>query len=185
MCQRAEQGLPLLGICNGFQVLCEAHLLPGALIRNASQTFLCKDQQLRVETNDTVWTSAYAPGEVITIVLKNGEGNYQADRRTLERLEGDNLVVFRYLAATPTVRSTTSPASPRPAQRRGSHAAPGAQRGELTVQHRRPRDLRSIEGFLAEWVEFTQARGDGRLRPVIPVAAFAFRDSFGAVADTV
>lgn len=98
---RANKGMPVLGICNGFQILCEAHLLPGALIRNAGQTFVCKDQLLRVETIDTVWTSAYTPGEIINIVLKNGEGNYQADPETIKRLEGEKQVVFRYVEGNP------------------------------------------------------------------------------------
>ncbi|WP_432560644.1 phosphoribosylformylglycinamidine synthase subunit PurQ [Granulicoccus sp. GXG6511] len=99
--KRADRGLPLLGICNGFQVLCEADLLPGALIRNTTQTFVCRDQKLRVETNDTVWTAGCAPGDVITIVLKNGEGNYQADRETIARIEGEDQVVFRYVDGNP------------------------------------------------------------------------------------
>lgn len=99
--RRAEQGMPVLGICNGFQVLCEAHLLPGALIRNQHQTFICRDQQLRVETNDTVWTAAFEPGQEITIALKNGEGRFIADDETLDRLEGENQVVFRYISGNP------------------------------------------------------------------------------------
>ncbi|BAK33695.1 phosphoribosylformylglycinamidine synthase 1 [Microlunatus phosphovorus NM-1] len=93
----AKQGMPVLGICNGFQVLCEAHLLPGALIRNERQTFICRDQRLRVESVDTTWTSAFAKDQEITIVLKNGEGRYVADVDTLARLEGEGRVVFRYL----------------------------------------------------------------------------------------
>ncbi|MDN5727125.1 MAG: phosphoribosylformylglycinamidine synthase subunit PurQ [Propionibacteriales bacterium] len=93
----ADQGMPVLGICNGFQVLCEAHLLPGALIRNDVQRFVCRDQQLRVETTDTVWSQDFTAGQEITIVLKNGEGNYVADVETLARLEGEGQVVFRYL----------------------------------------------------------------------------------------
>ena len=95
--QAAEQGLPVLGICNGFQVLCESHLLPGALIRNDVRTFVCRDQKLRVESIDTVWTGAFEPGQEITIVLKNGEGNYQASAETLRKLEDNDQVVFRYL----------------------------------------------------------------------------------------
>jgi phosphoribosylformylglycinamidine synthase subunit PurQ / glutaminase len=94
---KAQQGLPLLGICNGFQVLCESHLLPGALMRNEKQQFTCLDQRLRVETSDTVWTCDFTVGQEITVVLKNGEGNYQADAETLKRLEDNNQVVFRYL----------------------------------------------------------------------------------------
>jgi phosphoribosylformylglycinamidine synthase I len=93
----ADTGMPVLGICNGFQVLCEAHLLPGALIRNERQTFLCRDQRLRVETVDTTWTSAFDRGQEITIVLKNGEGRFIADADALARLEGEGQVVFRYL----------------------------------------------------------------------------------------
>ncbi|GAB3622721.1 phosphoribosylformylglycinamidine synthase subunit PurQ [Mariniluteicoccus endophyticus] len=99
--RRAEQGMPVLGICNGFQVLCEAHLLPGALIRNDVRTFVCRDQGLRVETNDTVWTNRFDDGDEITIVLKNGEGNFQADAETVKRLEGENQVVFRYIGGNP------------------------------------------------------------------------------------
>ncbi len=94
--KRAGEGLPVLGICNGFQVLCEAHLLPGALVRNDVRTFVCRDQGLRVESNDTVWTSRFDRGQRITIVLKNGEGRYLADDETLARLEGEDQVVFRY-----------------------------------------------------------------------------------------
>ncbi len=93
----AESGLPVLGICNGFQMLCESHLLPGAMIRNASRHFICTDQRLRVESSDTTWTCDFTAGEEITIVLKNGEGNYVADPETLHRLEDNNQVVFRYL----------------------------------------------------------------------------------------
>jgi len=99
--QGAEQGLPVLGICNGFQVLCESHLLPGALIRNDVRTFVCRDQPLRVDSVDTVWTNAFTPGQQITIVLKNGEGGYVADPDTITRLEGENQVVFRYQQDNP------------------------------------------------------------------------------------
>ena len=95
--RQANTGLPVLGICNGFQVLCEAHLLPGALVRNNVRHFTCLDQRLRVESDDTVWTWDFAQGQEITIVLKNGEGSYMADDETLARLEGENQVVFRYL----------------------------------------------------------------------------------------
>ena len=93
----AKKGMPVLGICNGFQLLCEAHLLPGAMIRNAGQQFICRDERLRVETIDTTWTCAFEKGQEITIALKNGEGNYQASAETLKQLEDSDRVVFRYL----------------------------------------------------------------------------------------
>ncbi|MFZ5870348.1 MAG: phosphoribosylformylglycinamidine synthase subunit PurQ [Actinomycetota bacterium] len=97
----AREGLPVLGICNGFQILCEAHLLPGALIRNDSRTFQCRDQRLRIERTDTPWTHQYREGEEIVVPLKNGEGGYVADERTLDELEGEGRVVARYLGGNP------------------------------------------------------------------------------------
>jgi len=97
----ARAGMPVIGICNGFQVLCESHLLPGALIRNDHRRFVCRDQRLRVENTSTAWTSGYAAGDEITIVLKNGEGGYVADDATLDRLEGEGRVVARYLDVNP------------------------------------------------------------------------------------
>lgn len=95
--RRANNGLPVLGICNGFQVLCEAQLLPGALIRSDVRIFQCLDQELEVTSTDTVWTCDFLPQQKIKIVLKNGEGNFQADAETIKRIEGENQVVFRYL----------------------------------------------------------------------------------------
>jgi phosphoribosylformylglycinamidine synthase I len=97
----ARGGLPVLGICNGFQVLCESHLLPGALVRNDHRKFNCKDQVLRVENASTAWTSDYTQGDEITIVLKNGEGGFVADERTLDELEGEGRVAFRYVGDNP------------------------------------------------------------------------------------
>ena len=97
----ANGGLPVLGICNGFQVLVESHLLPGGLIRNEHQHFICRDQRLRVENVDTAWTNEFAQNQEITIPLKNGEGGYIADDETLRRLEGDGLIAFRYLDVNP------------------------------------------------------------------------------------
>ena len=95
--KRAGEGMPVLGICNGFQVLCESHLLPGALIKNHHRKFLCKDQPLRIENNRTAWTSDFDANHEITIVLKNQDGSYVADEATLDRLEGEGRVVARYL----------------------------------------------------------------------------------------
>lgn len=97
----AQGGLPVLGICNGFQVLCESHLLPGALVRNDHRKFVCKDQRLRVESTSTAWTSDFTEGQEITIALKNGEGGFVADEPTLDRLEGEGRVVFRYVGDNP------------------------------------------------------------------------------------
>lgn len=93
----AERGMPVLGICNGFQILTEAHLLPGALIRNDHQKFICREQRLRVESTTTAWTNLFEEGEEIVVPLKNGEGNFIASPDELDRLEGEGLVVFRYL----------------------------------------------------------------------------------------
>ena len=99
--EAAGRGMPVLGICNGFQILCESHLLPGALIRNDHRKFVCRDQRLRIERVDTPWTSAYPEGAEVTIVLKNGEGGFVADEPTLDRLEGEGRVVARYLDDNP------------------------------------------------------------------------------------
>jgi phosphoribosylformylglycinamidine synthase len=97
----AASGLPVLGICNGFQMLTEAHLLPGGLVRNDHGAFVCRDQRLLVEQTGTAWTNAFERGEEIVIPLKNGEGGFVADADTIARLEGDGRVVFRYLGVDP------------------------------------------------------------------------------------
>jgi phosphoribosylformylglycinamidine synthase subunit PurQ / glutaminase len=97
----ASRRTPILGICNGFQILCEAGLLPGALVRNAGLHFVCRDQRLRVESNATAWTRRYAPGAEIVVPLKSIEGRYVADEATLAAIEGDGRVVFRYLGDNP------------------------------------------------------------------------------------
>ena len=92
----AGRGMPVLGICNGFQVLCEAGLLPGALTRNAGLHFVCRDVWLQVASSDTAWTTRYQPGADLLIPLKSGEGRYVAAQPLLDQLEGEGRVVFRY-----------------------------------------------------------------------------------------
>jgi len=97
----ANGGMPILGICNGFQVLTESHLLPGALTRNDHLHFICRDQKLRIDNNSSSWTGDFEIGQEILIPLKNGEGGYVADEKTLDELEGEGRVVARYLEMNP------------------------------------------------------------------------------------
>ncbi len=99
--EAAKGGMPVLGICNGFQILCESHLLPGALVRNDHRTFNCLDQRVRIENASTSWTSGYTAGDEIVIPLKNGEGGYVADTSTLDLLEDQGRVVARYVGRNP------------------------------------------------------------------------------------
>lgn len=105
----AARGGYVLGICNGFQIACEAGLLPGILVRNAHLKFVCKRQYLKVERNDTPYTSAYAKGQAIDVCIAHGEGNYIADAETLARLEGEGLVAFRYADAEGNVTPAANP----------------------------------------------------------------------------
>jgi phosphoribosylformylglycinamidine synthase subunit PurQ / glutaminase len=97
----ARGGLPVLGICNGFQILCEAHLLPGALTRNQHLHFRNRDQWLRIESTGTAWTNSFTEGQEVLIPVKNGEGRYVADAQTLDALEGEGRVVARYVRGNP------------------------------------------------------------------------------------
>jgi phosphoribosylformylglycinamidine synthase len=99
--EKAQVGLPVLGICNGFQILCESHLLPGALTRNDHQHFICVDQKLQIESNETLWTRDFVPGQQIVIPLKNGEGGYVASEATLDELFSENRVVATYVGNNP------------------------------------------------------------------------------------
>jgi len=97
----ANGGMPILGICNGFQILTESHLLPGALTRNDHLHFICRDQKLRIENNTSAWTGDFEIGQEILIPLKNGEGGYVADEKTLDELEAEGRVIARYLDLNP------------------------------------------------------------------------------------
>jgi phosphoribosylformylglycinamidine synthase len=97
--ERADKGVPVLGVCNGFQILTEAGLLPGALMRNAGLKFVCKTVHLKVETSQSLFTSGYSDGQVISVPVAHNDGNYFADADTLDRLEDRGQVAFRYVAA--------------------------------------------------------------------------------------
>ncbi|MDF0528381.1 phosphoribosylformylglycinamidine synthase subunit PurQ [Tsukamurella sp. 8F] len=109
-----RKGMPILGICNGFQILCESGLLPGALVRNEGLHFICRDQWLRVESTDTAWTSRFESGAEILVPLKSGEGRYVADETVLDEIEGEGRVAFRYAGDNPNgaMRSIAGIASP-------------------------------------------------------------------------
>lgn len=105
---RAGRGVPVLGVCNGFQILAETGLLPGALMRNASLKFICRDVHMKCETSQTLFTSGLEDGQVITVPVAHHDGNYFADDDTLDRLEGEGRVAFRYCAADGRVADDTN-----------------------------------------------------------------------------
>jgi phosphoribosylformylglycinamidine synthase I len=107
--QHAERGAPVLGICNGFQIACEAHLLPGALLRNDRLQFVSEQVRVRVENADTLFTGEYTLGQVLTIPIAHGDGRYTADEETLDRLEEEGRVVFRYVGAGGDVDEAWNP----------------------------------------------------------------------------
>jgi phosphoribosylformylglycinamidine synthase len=111
---KAKAGTPVLGICNGFQILCESGLLPGVLLRNASLKYVCRDVILRIERNDTMFTRRFHNQGIAVMPVAHGEGNYFADKKTLDRLEGEGQVVFRYANAEGEI---TPEANPNGAQR--------------------------------------------------------------------
>lgn len=106
---RSEKGLPILGVCNGFQILAEARLVPGVLLPNASLKFACKDVHLRVETSQSLFTQRYQTGEVLRVPIAHHDGNYFADAATLDRLEGEGQVAFRYCRSDGAVAADANP----------------------------------------------------------------------------
>jgi len=99
--EKANDGMPVLGICNGFQILCESHLLPGALTQNQGLHFLCTPQKIKIENTSTPWTHDFAQGDEIVIPLKNGEGSFQCDDETLSALESEGRIIARYVGVNP------------------------------------------------------------------------------------
>ena len=122
----AARGGYVLGICNGFQILCESGLLPGVLMRNRDLKFVCKMQHLKVERNDTVFTNRYAQGQIIKVCIAHGEGNYEADDETIARLEGEGRVAFRYSDAEGHVGGGANPNG-------STHDIAGIYSGKLNV----------------------------------------------------
>jgi len=142
----ASDGGLVLGVCNGFQVLCEAGLLPGAMMRNASLRFACKDVHLRVENNATPFTSEAVAGQVLKIPIAHGEGNYTADEATLDELEQENRVVFRYCDAEGNVTSESNPNG-------SARNIAGIINGEGNVMGMMPHPERCVESILGHGSE--------------------------------
>jgi phosphoribosylformylglycinamidine synthase len=169
----AKAGGPVLGVCNGFQILCEAGLLPGALVRNASLRFASRDVLLRVERTDTVFTQDYGEGQILRIPIAHGEGNYEADRATLDRLEAEGRVVFRYVNAA---GEATEQANPN-----GSwHGIAGLVNETGNVLGMMPHPERAMESLLGSvdgMALFTSLASSLASRPVHSMAAVAARQA--------
>ena len=155
----AGKGGLVLGVCNGFQILCEAGLLPGVLMRNENLRFICRDVYLRVERSDTPFTRGYNAGQVIRVPVAHGEGNYIADGETIARLEGEGRVMFRYCSPDGMHRPELEPQRRHQRHRRhrqrarqcaGHDAAPGEPRGSGARRHRRTRAVRGAGGDLEQ-----------------------------------
>jgi phosphoribosylformylglycinamidine synthase I len=139
--QHADRGGPVLGICNGFQIACEAGLLPGALLRNASLKFVCAPIGLRVESSDTMFTSRYEQGQHVVLPIAHGDGRYSADDETLDRLEGEGQVVFRYM---PTALEAEEAYNPNGSMR----DIAGIVNGEGNVLGMMPHPERAVDALL-------------------------------------